>query len=142
MRDQRETQTRDIASLIRATDCRQNQPDGCARRSLGEAGASQFWFTEIIVKPHNKKYFALSEEQIRTRESAVSTRPEGRIMIATTVRWDAVDVRGADKRTVLKRTAKACGPGVALLASMHLGDIPIFQGATEAKEPFSGESSL
>jgi hypothetical protein len=33
-------------------------PDGCARRSLGEAWANHFWFTEANVKPKNKKYFA------------------------------------------------------------------------------------
>jgi hypothetical protein len=41
---------------------------------------------------------------------------------------------------MLKRTAKSCGPDAAALASMHLEAIAS-QGATEAKEPFSGESS-
>jgi hypothetical protein len=40
-----------------------------------------------------------------------------------------------------ERTAKACGPDVAVLASTHL-EATASQGATEAKEPFSGESTL
>jgi len=39
------------------------------------------------------------------------------------------------------RTAKTCGPDVAVLASTHL-EATASQGATEAKEPFSGESTL
>ena len=38
-----------------------------------------------------------------------------------------------------ERTAKACGPDVATLVSMHLGAFDFPGGATEAKEPFSGE---
>ena len=62
-------------------------------------------------------------------------------MIATNVGRVAVDAGSADKRTARKRTAKACGPDVAVLASMHL-EATASQGATEAKEPFSGESTL
>ena len=40
-------------------------------------------------------------------------------MIATTVRWDAVDVT-APITNGAERTAKACGPDVAVLASTHL----------------------
>ena len=40
------------------------------------------------------------------------------------------------------RTAKACGPDVAVLASTLLKDDASLKGATEAKEPFSGESTL
>jgi hypothetical protein len=46
-----------------------------------------------------------------------------------------------DRRARLKRTAKTCGPDVAVLASMHL-EATASQGATEAKEPFSGESTI
>ena len=58
-------------------------------------------------------------------------------MIATNVRWDAVDA-DVPITNGPERTAKACGPDVAVLASMHLEAIAS-QGATEAKEPFSGE---
>ena len=53
---------------------------------------------------------------------------------------DAVDAEVPETR-VLKRTAKTCGPDVAVLASTHL-EATASQGATEAKEPFSGESTL
>src|SRR5882724_10525363 len=53
------------------------------------------------------------------------------------LRWTPV----VPKRTARKRTVKTCGPDVAVLASMHL-EATASQGATEAKEPFSGESSL
>jgi len=62
-------------------------------------------------------------------------------MIATNVGRGAVDAGSADKRTARKRTAKTCGPDVAVLASMLL-EATVSQGATEAKEPFSGESTL
>jgi len=53
----------------------------------------------------------------------------------------AVDAEAATDETRLKRTAKTCGPDVAVLASMH-PEATVFRGATEAKEPFSGESTL
>jgi len=62
-------------------------------------------------------------------------------MIATNAERVAVAAGSADKRTALLRTAKTCGPDVAVLASMHL-EATASQGATEAKEPFSGESTL
>ena len=52
-----------------------------------------------------------------------------------------MDAEAATDETRLKRTAKACGPDVAVLASMLL-EATVSQGATEAKEPFSGESTL
>ncbi len=61
-------------------------------------------------------------------------------MIATIVGRVAVDAGSAESER-LKRTAKTCGPDVAVLASMHL-EATASQGATEAKEPFSGESTL
>src|SRR5207342_1337936 len=48
------------------------------------------------VKPQNKKYFALSEGQIRRISVAIPSRPEGRIMIATIVGRVAVDAGSAD----------------------------------------------
>jgi hypothetical protein len=48
------------------------------------------------VKPRNKKYFALSEGQIRRISVGIPSRPEGRIMIATIVGRVAVDARSAD----------------------------------------------
>jgi hypothetical protein len=62
-------------------------------------------------------------------------------MIATNAERVAVDAGSADKRTARERTAKTCGPDVAVLASMHL-EATASQGATEAKEPFSGESTI
>jgi hypothetical protein len=49
--------------------------------------------------------------------------------------------REVRKTRRMTRTAKACGPDVAVLASMHL-EATASEGATEAKEPFSGESTL
>ena len=65
----------------------------------------------------------------------------GALAIVTTRGGDAVDAKAAIDETRLTRTAKACGPDVAVLASMHL-EATVSQGATEAKEPFSGESTL
>ena len=62
-------------------------------------------------------------------------------MIVTNVGRGAVDAKAATDERGSKRTAKACGPDVAVLASMHL-EATVSQGATEAKEPFSGESTL
>jgi hypothetical protein len=62
-------------------------------------------------------------------------------MIATNVGRVAVDAGSADSERPRKRTAKTCGPDAAVLASTHL-EATASQGATEAKEPFSGESSL
>jgi hypothetical protein len=53
----------------------------------------------------------------------------------------AVDAEAATDERSSKRTAKTCGPDVAVLASMHL-EATASRGATEAKEPFSGESTL
>ena len=60
--------------------------------------------------------------------------------VVTDVGRVAVDAEVA-RRARLRRTAKACGPDVAVLASMHL-EATASKGATEAKEPFSGESTL
>jgi len=43
------------------------------------------------VKPQNKKYFALSEGQIKGISIAIPSRQEGRIMIVTIVGRVAVD---------------------------------------------------
>jgi hypothetical protein len=37
------------------------------------------------------------------------------------------------------RTAKTCGPDIAVLVSSHAEEIPL---ATVAKEPFTGESTV
>jgi len=63
------------------------------------------------------------------------------LAIVATRDGDAMDAEAATDETRLKRTAKACGPDVAVLASMHL-EATASQGATEAKQPFSGESTL
>ena len=54
------------------------------------------------------------------------------------MRWT---LDGADNERRQTRTAKTCGPDVAVLASTHLA-ATASQGATEAKEPFTGESTL
>ena len=61
-------------------------------------------------------------------------------MIVTIVGRGAVDAKCA-RRKRMTRTAKTCGPDAAVLASMHL-EATASKGATEAKEPFSGESTL
>src|SRR5882672_3465711 len=53
------------------------------------------------------------------------------------MRW----TQGLRRRTQLERTAKSCGPDVAVLASMHM-EATASWGATEAKEPFSGEHDI
>jgi len=62
-------------------------------------------------------------------------------MVVTNVGRGCDGREGCDRRARLKRTAKTCGPDVAVLASMLL-EATVSQGATEAKEPFSGESTL
>ena len=57
-----------------------NQPDG-----------KQLLFFASRVKPRNEKYFAFPESQIRTISTAIPSRSEGRIMIATNVGRVAVD---------------------------------------------------
>ena len=66
---------------------------------------------------------------------------EGRRPSSRTRDGDAVDADGACDERRQTRTAKTCGPDVAVLASTHL-EATASQGATEAKEPFSGESTL
>ena len=61
-------------------------------------------------------------------------------MIVTNVGRVAVDAE-VPITNGATRTVKSCGPDVAVLASMHL-EATASQGATEAKEPFSGESTL
>src|SRR4029079_73531 len=92
------------------------------------------------VKPRNKKYFAFPEGQIRTISIPIPSHSEG-------VGHRRNEGRGCggrgscDRRSQLTRTAKACGPDVAVLASIH-PEATVSRGATEAKEPFSGESTL
>ena len=54
-------------------------------------------------------------------KSARLTRQEGRAHV-TNARWDAVDAECA-RRTRRKRTAKSCGPDVAVLASSFTNNI-------------------
>ena len=66
------------------------------------------------------------------------SRPtRGALRTSRNARWDAVDADAA-MTMQLTRTVKSCGPDVAVLASMHR-EATASQGATEAKEPFSGE---
>ena len=92
------------------------------------------------VKPRNEKYFAFPEGQIRAISNA--SRPDQR---GARDRHDVGRGCGGrescDRRARRTRTAKTCGPDAAVLASMHLEAIAS-QGATEAKEPFSGEITL
>jgi hypothetical protein len=62
-------------------------------------------------------------------------------MVVTNVGRGAMDAKAATDERGGSRTAKACGPDVAVLASMH-PEATASRGATEAKEPFSGESTL
>ena len=107
---------------------RQNNPTGKSLLIYGNR-----------VKPQNQKYFALSEAKsvahlghpVPLRGALAIVTNEGRVAVDAEVR----------KTRRMTRTAKACGPDVAVLASTHLEAIAS-QGATEAKEPFSGESTL
>ena len=75
-------------------------------------------FFGIVVKSQDKKYFAFPEGQIRTisTPSRPTQRGVGR-------RHDegrgAVDAEAATDERGFPRTAKTCGPDVAVLASMH-----------------------
>ena len=60
-------------------------------------------------------------------------------MIATIVGRVAVDAGSADKRTARERTAKMCGPDVAVLASMHL-EATAFRALRRQKSRSPGRS--
>jgi hypothetical protein len=62
------------------------------------------------------KNISLFPKGDRRYDSARLTRQEGRIMIVTNVRWDAVDAEALETRA-LTRTAKSCGPDAAVVAS-------------------------
>ena len=66
----------------------------------------------------------ISENQ-NYKQRAVSRPPEGRIAIVTT-RWarDAMDA-AFQRRMVLLRTAKSCGPDAAMLASSLWSDLQV-----------------
>jgi hypothetical protein len=108
-------------------------------------------FFRIVVKPWNQKYIAsvIPKYLLHPRRLILSTRGVSRS--PRTLGWDAVDAEvpiangtmpgEAFWRRRVLRTAKTCGPDVAVLASTHL-EATASQGATEAKEPFSGESTL
>jgi hypothetical protein len=116
--------------------------DRAGLRLLGDCptGKSLFLIYRINVKPRIKKYFAFPETQISATTPFILSHQEGRSRSSRNAGQGAVDAKVPETR-VLKRTAKTCGPDVAVLASTHLEAIAS-QGATEAKEPFSGESTL
>ena len=62
-------------------------------------------------------------------------------MIVTNVGRGAVDAGSADNERRESVRQRRVVPDAAVLASTHL-EATASQGATEAKEPFSGESSL
>jgi hypothetical protein len=64
---------------------------------------------------------------------------EGRVAIVTNVAVRCGGREGRSRRARLTRTAKSCGPDVAVLASSCAGFTPCV--ATVAKEPFTGEST-
>ena len=79
-----------------------------ADRSVGQ-------ISEIVSSPC-AKIFRLHISENQNYNYAVSRPSEGRIAIVTT-RWarDAMDA-AVQRRMVLLRTAKSCGPGAAMLA--------------------------
>src|SRR3954465_4712125 len=86
-------------------------------KTLGPTGKSLPIYGNC-VKPQNEKYFAFPEGQIRT--ISPPSRPAQRASAVVTTRdGDAVDAKAAIDETRPTRTAKACGPDVAVLASMH-----------------------
>jgi hypothetical protein len=90
------------------------------------------------VKSGNQKYSASVFTQISRITPLVSRRMRGardrheRAVRCGGRRWRA-------RRTRRKRTAKSCGSGAAVLALSCAGFLSCV--ATEAKEPFSGEST-
>src|SRR3979490_51949 len=91
------------------------------------------------VKPQNEKYFAFTEGQIRGTSIAIPSRQEGRFMIATNVGRVAVDAGSADneRRESVRRRRVVLTPR----CWRQVAQVPSC-AATEAKEPFSGESTL
>jgi hypothetical protein len=79
--------------------------------------------------------FRFTIPKIRIITSAVSHPHEGRIAIVTT-RW-ARDVMDAafQRRMVLLRTAKSCGPGAAMLALSLAGSFPRGDGDNKPAPP-------
>ena len=55
-----------------------------------DASGKAFRFTEFVSSPRMKN-ISLYQKGKSVLESARLTRPEGRIMIVTNARWDAVD---------------------------------------------------
>jgi hypothetical protein len=90
------------------------------------------------VKPWNQKYCAFVLTQISRITPPVSRRMRGaRDRHERAVRCDGRGWRA--RRTRRTRTVKSCGSGAAVLALSCAGFISC--AATEAKEPFSGEST-
>jgi hypothetical protein len=71
------------------TDCFAFARDDDVARHFDPTGKSILIYRNY-VKPQNQKYFCFSELKIRLWFACL-TRQEGRIMIVTNVRWDAVD---------------------------------------------------
>ena len=91
------------------------------------------------VQPFAQKYSAFVLTQISGTTPPVSRRMRGaRERHERAVRCDGRG--GRDRRTRRKRTAKSCGSGAAVLA-LSPGKAKVYPVATEAKEPFSGEST-
>src|SRR5689334_12882573 len=90
------------------------------------------------VKPRNEKYFALSESQISSCLWASCSGQRGVAHVTTRDR-DAVDVDAMETNV-----AEAYGKSVWSRrrgAGVNAPAGSILPGATEAKEPFSGEST-
>ena len=94
--------------------------------------------TQKPVQPLFQKYSAFVLTQIIGITPPVSRRMRGaRDRHERAVRCGGRE--SATRRTRLERTAKSCGSGAAVLALSCAGaKLP---RATEAKEPFSGEST-
>src|SRR4029079_12403456 len=127
--------TASIAARLQAMACR--YPWG---RENSPAGQITFWYSEMMSSPLIKNISLYPKiECWHIYRHPVPTR--GALAIVTNVGRGCGGRGSCDRRAQLKRTAKACGPDVAVLASIH-PEATVSRGATEAKEPFSGESTL
>src|SRR5436190_10670872 len=115
-------------------------PTAAPGLALAKPGQITSDFRKTCQAPKRKIFrFIRNPNQDYIHFHPVPTR--GALAIVTNVGRGCGGRESCDRRARLKRTAKTCGPDVAVLASMHL-EATASQGATEAKEPFSGEITL
>ena len=101
---------------------------------------SHFCYSEILSSPKIKN-ISVFQYHKSVYKSPRPDPTEGRIMIVTNVRRDAVDAGVAKTNAALWRTAKTCGPDARNAGVKFSGSLP--PGATVATEfRLTGESTL